>query len=490
MANFDLLMPKLGESIEEATITKWFVKVGDKVEDDDVLLEIATDKVDSEIPSPVSGTVIKINYQQDETIAVGKVIAVIDTSGADLAVQDEPGEEAAGEDKGPGPSSGPSAAVADAASATAAATGTAATAPGTTSAEAPPPDAPDAPEKSPAVSSSGEFVPDVRKGGGKGRFYSPLVLTIARKEGISMARLDTIPGSGKDGRVQKKDILNYLKEGTGSTATAAAGPSAPASQESTAAPASPESPPAGKPVVSASVSAGDEIIEMDRLRKLIAGHMIMSKQTSAHVTNMLEADVTDIVLWRNKVKDEFARREGEKITYLPVFLEAVIQAIKDFPMINSSVDGDNIIIKKNINLGIAVALPSGNLIVPVIKKADALNLLGITKELNKMAAAARENKLNPDDIQGGTFTISNFGTFRNVMGTPIINQPQVAILAIGIIEKKPAVIETSTGDVIGIRHKMFLSLTYDHRIIDGAYGGAFLRKLADILEAFDVNRSI
>jgi 2-oxoglutarate dehydrogenase E2 component (dihydrolipoamide succinyltransferase) len=242
--------------------------------------------------------------------------------------------------------------------------------------------------------------------------------------------------------------------------------------------------------VKASVSAEDEIIEMDRMRKLIADHMIMSKQTSAHVTNMLEADVTDIVLWRNRIKDEFLRREGEKITYLPIFLEAIIQTLKEFPMINSSVEGDRIIIKKDINLGIAVALPTGNLIVPVIKKADSFNLLGITKALNEIADKARNNKLSPDDIQGGTFTISNFGTFRNVMGTPIINQPQVAILAIGTVEKKPAVIETSTGDVIGIRHKMFLSLTYDHRIIDGAYGGAFLRKLADILEDFDVNRSI
>jgi 2-oxoglutarate dehydrogenase E2 component (dihydrolipoamide succinyltransferase) len=244
------------------------------------------------------------------------------------------------------------------------------------------------------------------------------------------------------------------------------------------------------PKVSASVSAEDEIIEMDRMRKLIADHMIMSKQTSAHVTNMLEADVTDIVLWRNRVKDEFLQREGEKITYLPVFMEAIIQALKDFPIINSSVDGDRIILKKDINLGIAVALPTGNLIVPVIKRADSLNLLGLTKALNKMADDARNNKLSPDDIQGGTFTISNFGTFRNIMGTPIINQPQVAILAIGTVEKKPSVIETPTGDVIGIRHKMFLSLTYDHRIIDGAYGGAFLRKLADYLENFDGNKVI
>ena len=431
---FELLMPKLGESIEEATIIKWFVKVGDKVEDDDVLLEIATDKVDSEIPSPVSGTIVNVNYQQDETVAVGTVIAVIDTSGGDVEIPDE-------------------------ANATEPATGT------------PPPS---------SAEPSDEPAPQQVKSGVKGRFYSPLVLTIAREEGISVEELDAIPGSGKNGRVQKKDVLNYLNNRTAPAASETK-PSATVTQPSAA---------AEKPVVSASVSAEDEIIEMDRMRKLIAGHMIMSKQTSAHVTNMLEADVTDIVLWRNKVKDEFASREGEKITYLPIFLEATIQALKDFPMINSSVDGEKIIIKKDINLGIAVALPSGNLIVPVIRKADSLNLLGITKALNKMADNARKNKLSPDDIQGGTFTISNFGTFRNVMGTPIINQPQVAILAIGTVEKKPAVIETSTGDVIGIRHKMFLSLTYDHRIIDGAYGGAFLRKLADILEAFDVQRTI
>lgn len=451
MANFELLMPKLGESIEEATITKWFVKVGDKVEDDDVLLEIATDKVDSEIPSPVSGTVISINYQQDETIAVGEVIAVIDTSGADFEAR----EETPGADAG---TSGPSVQADSPAQ------------PASTHKAS-------APQAAPAqVSGSPEAVPGAKTG----RFYSPLVLNIARKEGLSMEQLDSIPGSGKDGRVQKKDILNFLKQGTPATPAGAATATLP---EATG-------PAPEKPKVSASLSAEDEIIEMDRMRKLIADHMIMSKRTSAHVTNMLEADVTDIVLWRNRIKDEFAKREGEKITYLPIFLEATIQALKDFPMINASVDGDKIILKKDINLGIAVALPSNNLIVPVIKQADSLNLLGITKALNEIADRARNNKLSPDDIQGGTFTISNFGTFRNVMGTPVINQPQVAILAIGTVEKKPAVIETSTGDVIGIRHKMFLSLTYDHRIIDGAYGGAFLRKLADYLESFDKNRSI
>ena len=458
MAQFELQMPKLGESIEEATVIKWFVKVGDKIDDDDVLLEIATDKVDSEIPSPVSGTIIKINVEQDQTVPVGTIIAVIDTSGDDIVTEPEPTKDS----------------------------------------ESAPVSEPEVVESAAPPSPEAEIVKTlekppsqvIEKSGGSGRFYSPLVLTIAREEGISMQELDTLPGSGRDGRVQKKDILDYVKTrttpaGVQSEASAATKPTTGPAAEAAAPVAAP-----AKPKVSVSVGAEDEIIEMDRLRKLIADHMIMSKQTSAHVTNMLEADVTDIVLWRNRVKNEFLQREGEKITYLPVFMEAIIQALKDFPMINSSVDGDKIILKKDINLGIAVALPTGNLIVPVIKKADSLNLLGLTKTLNKMANDARNNKLSPDDIQGGTFTISNFGTFRNVMGTPIINQPQVAILAIGTVEKKPAVIETSTGDVIGIRHKMFLSLTYDHRIIDGAYGGAFLRKLADYLENFDVNKVI
>ncbi len=475
MAQFELLMPKMGESIEEATITKWFVKVGDKVEDDDVLLEIATDKVDSEIPSPVSGTVTKINFQQDETVAVGTVIALIDTSGGDVEVpaeegQKEPSAESARPEEEKTEPAAPEKTEAETAT------------PKKVQVE---PAVPAAESARPQDKPAGEPAPEVSRSGRKGRFYSPLVLNIAREEGISMEELDTIPGSGRNGRVQKKDILNYLKDRSAPVRKAPAVEPAAAERPETAGTTAPE-----KPRVSPSLAAGDEIIEMDRMRKLIADHMIRSKQISAHVTNMLEADVTDIVLWRNRIKEDFARREGEKITYLPVFLEAAMQAIKDYPMINASVDGDRIIIKKDINLGIAVALPSGNLIVPVIKRADSLNLLGLTKALNKLAGDARNNALSPDDIQGGTFTVSNFGTFRNVMGTPIINQPQVAVLATGTVEKKPAVIETSTGDVIGIRHKMFLSLTYDHRIIDGAYAGAFLRKLADILEAFDAKRTI
>jgi 2-oxoglutarate dehydrogenase E2 component (dihydrolipoamide succinyltransferase) len=447
MAHFELLMPKMGESVEEATITKWFVKVGDVIEDDDVLLEIATDKVDSEIPSPVSGTVARIMFKQDETVPVGTVIALIDTSGeAPVDKEDEPGEiieEKPEEVKSEGEQPLPE--------------------------KKPVPSADDQPAKSP----------------GSGKFYSPLVLKIAREEGISMKELDSIPGSGRNGRVQKKDVLEYIEGRTKTGKPPEPAVSAPADKTVGAPVTTPE-----KPKVSVSVSAEDEIIEMDRMRKLIAEHMVMSKKVSPHVTNMVEADVTNVVLWRNRIKDEFFRREQEKITYLPVFLEAAIKAIKDYPMINGSVDGDKIIIRKNINIGIAVALPTGNLIVPVIKQADQLNLLGITKSLNELADRARNNKLSPDDIQGGTFSVSNFGTFRNIMGTPIINQPQVAILAVGTVEKKPAVIETPTGDVIGIRYKMFLSLTYDHRIIDGAYGGAFLRKLADCIEDFDTNRSI
>lgn len=426
MAQFEVLMPKLGESIEEATITKWFIKAGDKVKDDDILLEIATDKVDSEIPSPVSGTVIKIMYQQDETVPVGSIIAIIDTSGADF--QSDKQVETTGKIQEVSVEE-PSV---------------------ITSSTAPIDSIPDAEPVIP-----GNKVP--------GRYYSPLVRKIAREENISLAELEKIPGSGLNSRIQKNDILKYLEQ-------RAKGVS--------------------KQVKATTVVAEDEIIQMDRMRKLIAEHMVMSKRISAHVTNMLEADVTNIVLWRNRIKEKFFSREKEKITYLPVFLEYIIAALKDYPKINASVDGDTIILRKNINLGIAVALPSGNLIVPVIKNADQLNLLGLVKALNKVGNDAKNNKLSPDDITGGTFTISNFGTFRNVMGTPIINQPQVAVLGIGIIEKKPAVIETPTGDVIAIRHKMFLSLTYDHRIIDGAYGGAFLRKLADYLEAFDSSRTI
>lgn len=427
----------MGESIEEATITNWFVKEGDKVEEDDVLLEIATDKVDSEIPSPVEGIVKKIFFKQDEVVAVGTVIAVIGLDGDESSDSDVQAE------------------------------------------------ADEKPE-----SATPAQTPDAEESGNKqlvssqDRFYSPLVRTIASKEGVSQDELDSIQGSGLKGRVRKEDLLSYLENRgvpeSGPERTEKPRVSVPKTEPAGAGDTAPA--PVQKSVSS---GEGDEIIEMSRLRKLIADHMIRSKQTSAHVTNMIEVDVTGVVNWRNRVKEEFLKKEGVKLTYLPVFLEATVKALRDFPHINASVDGDNIIIKKNINLGIAVSLPDNNLIVPNIKDAGALNLTGLTKKMNELASAARSNKLNPDDISGGTFTVTNFGSFQNDIGTPIINQPEVAILAVGAIKKKPAVIETEMGDVIAIRQKMWLSLTYDHRIIDGALGGAFLKRLGEYIESFD-----
>ena len=450
MASFDIIMPKMGESIEEATITKWFVKEGDKVEEDDVLLEIATDKVDSEIPSPVEGRVTKVLFQQDEVVAVGAVIAVIDLDGEGSPESDE--AEA--------PSQQDSTSKEDAAPQEE-----------TRSTEETPPSP--ASESQDAVASS------------SGRFYSPLVKTIASAENISQEELDAIEGSGINGRVQKKDLLKYLENRDAGKAPAETPKSPPPPPEPSPAAAREESPQAVKAAPVAPGSGGDEIIEMSRLRKLIAEHMIKSKQTSAHVTNMIEVDVTGVVNWRNRVKDEFLKKEGVKLTFLPVFLEATVKTLKEYPQINASVDGDKIIIKKRINLGIAVSLPDNNLIVPNIKDADSLNLTGLTLRMNELADAARSNKLGPDDISGGTFTVTNFGSFKNDIGTPIINQPEVAILAIGAIKKKPAVIETDLGDVIAIRQKMWLSLTYDHRIIDGALGGAYLKRLGDYIESFD-----
>ena len=431
MANFDIIMPKMGESIEEATITNWFVKEGDKIEEDDVLLEIATDKVDSEIPSPVEGIVKKIFFKQDEVVAVGTVIAVIGLDGDESTVTEEKAEAVIEEE-----SSDPTTDAVE-----------------------------DKKTSEPLVSS-------------QGRFYSPLVRTIAGKEGVSQEELDSIIGSGLNGRVRKEDLLSYLENRGGAKPVQAEKPAA-------AAPSSEPSPKKEPAQAQVHTMEGDEVIEMSRLRKLIADHMIRSKQTSAHVTNMIEVDVSAVVSWRNRVKEDFLKKEGVKLTYLPVFLEATIMALRDFPQINASVEGDKIIVKKNINLGIAVSLPGNNLIVPNIKDAGALNLTGLTKQMNALASAARSNKLNPDDISGGTFTVTNFGSFQNDIGTPIINQPEVAILAIGAIKKKPAVIETEMGDMIAIRQKMWLSLTYDHRIIDGALGGAFLKRLGDYVESFD-----
>lgn len=442
MSQFEILMPKMGESIEEATITKWFVKEGDKVVEDDLLLEIATDKVDSEIPSPVEGIIQKIMYNQDDIVPVGSVIAIINMDG-EVSVQNE----------------------------------TLQLEPESKSGEVIPVSSESEQTEESKASQNDKIKSD------SGRFYSPLVRKIAKEESVSQNELDSITGSGLNGRVQKRDILTWI-EGRTDIAKESVIKASHTETKSSPLPGTASDPP------KINISAGDEIRKMGRMRKLIADHMINSIQVSAHVTNMIESDVTRIVNWRNQVKDEFQKREGEKITYLPIFLEAAIQAIKDFPMINSSVDGDNIIIKKDINIGIAVALPDYNLIVPVIKNADKYNLSGLTKELNRLASSARESKLNPDEIQGGTFTVTNFGSFGNTIGTPIINQPQVAILAVGVIEKKPAVIETHEGDVIGIRHKMFLSLTYDHRIIDGALGGSYLKRVSDYLENFDTKRTL
>ncbi len=444
MSNFKLVMPKLGESIQEGTITKWFVKEGDTVEEDDMLFEVATDKVDSEIPSPVDGVISKILHPEDSLVPVGEIVGYINTSGED----DESEEESTGEESQAGEI------VAEPA--------------GDVSAEGKDVAAKESVDKSRELSN---------------RFYSPLVKTIAREENISLSELETIEGSGANGRVQKKDILNYIENRKKS------GAGTPSPEPRVApAPAAPAAAPKAAPPVTA--GEGDKVIEMDRVRKMIADHMVMSKQVSPHVTSVIEADVTELVQWRNKNKEAFQKKYGEKITFMPFFVEAAAGALAEYPMVNSSVDGDKIILRKNINIGVAVAKPDGNLIVPVIKNAEQKNLTGLTKDMNYLADAARNNKLSPEEIQGGTFTITNFGTFKNIIGTPIINQPQVAILATGNIEKKPAVLETPTGDVIAIRHKMFLSLSYDHRVIDGALGGAFLLKIAEILEKFDINRSI
>jgi 2-oxoglutarate dehydrogenase E2 component (dihydrolipoamide succinyltransferase) len=452
MAQIEIRLPKMGESVTEATITNWLKEVGDTVAMDEPLVEVATDKVDNELPSEAAGVLVQKLFEKDQVAQVGDVIAIISTDGdaAPVAPKAEPAATAA---------------VADT----------------VTQAQA-------------VVSNEGVTL---EKSSGNGKFISPLVRSIAQKENISMSEIDAISGTGMSGRVTKKDILSYIDtRGTGEAATAVtqAKPavSAPAASNGVA--------PA---VVSGGSSflsnikepvvmpmAGDEIIEMDRMRKLIAEHMVMSKHVSPHVTSFVEADVTNIVNWRNKMKKEFEKREGENLTFTPIFIEAVVKAIKDFPMINVSLSGNQIIKRKDINVGMATALPSGNLIVPVIKQADRMNLTGIAKSVNELARNARDNKLKPEDIQGGTYTVTNVGTFGNVMGTPIINQPQVAILALGAIRKMPAVIETPEGDFIGIRHKMFLSHSYDHRVVDGSLGGQFVRRVADYLEQFDVNREL
>ncbi|MBP8034258.1 MAG: 2-oxo acid dehydrogenase subunit E2 [Bacteroidia bacterium] len=446
MAQFELTMPKMGESVAEATIIKWTKNEGDSIKIDETVLEIATDKVDSEIPSPFEGKLIKKLFNENDVVQVGAVIAII-SSDANASSAETP----------------KTAAPAQAAAAT------------TTSAPA-----------TIAPAADVDF-------SGSDKFYSPLVKSIAKEEGISLSELDSIKGTGQEGRVTKADILAYLpnrnkQAASAPVAQATAVSSAPAAAKSTV--GVPDNTVlVQRPAVS--VGAGDEIIEMDRMRKIIADNMVMSKHVSPHVTSFVEADVTNLVQWRDRIKKDFEKREGEKITFTPLFIECVAKAIKDFPLINVSVDqtGTKIIKRKNINVGMAAALPSGNLIVPVIKNADQKNLVGITKDVNDLANRARANKLAPDEIQGGTFTLTNVGGFGNVMGTPIILQPQVAILAVGSIKKKPAVIETPQGDVIAIRHFMFLSLSYDHRVVDGSLGGSFLRKVADYMENWDVTRT-
>lgn len=452
-------MPKMGESIMEATILKWHKKPGDAVKMDETVLEIATDKVDSEVPSTGAGILTELLFNENDVVPVGTVIARISSeAGATAAPAAAPT---------PAPAAAPQPVFE--AGASAATTAPVATASGTT---------------------------------GGNRFYSPLVLNIASKEGISMSELENIPGTGAEGRVSKKDILAYVSGGR----TAAAGTNQPAQPQqatttgtSAAAMEMPATPPAAAPQAApqapakpapAPISGNVEIVEMDRMRKLIADHMVRSKATSPHVTSFTECDVTNLVKWREKNKGPFEKTYGEKITYTPIFIEALVACIRKFPMINSSIDGDRIIVKKDINIGMATALPSGNLIVPVIKNADTQNLIGITKNVNGLANAARTNKLKADDTQGGTFTLTNVGTFGSLMGTPIINQPQVAILAVGAIKKRPMVLETKDGDVIAIRHMMYLSMSYDHRIVDGSLGASFLTAVANYLENFDPNRAI
>lgn len=436
MAEIEIRLPKMGESVTEATITNWLKNIGDTVALDEPLVEVATDKVDNELPSEAAGVLVKQLFQKDEVAKVGEVIAILSTDGNATPLTETPPVNTINTSENP--------------------TQNNIQAEITISNPQP---------------ASIEQVAIVSNG----RFYSPLVKSIAKKEQISQAELDAIQGSGLDGRVTKKDILNHLSNRSNVNNSAI---NIPEQAPKTTTSVSPAIQPTG----------GEEIIEMDRMRKLIADHMVMSKQVSPHVTSFVEADVTNIVLWRNKVKKEFLAREGENITFTPIFIEAVAKAIQDFPMINVSVNGTTIIKKRDINIGMATALPSGNLIVPVIRHADRLNLVGLTKSVNELANNARNNKLKPEDIQGGTYTITNVGTFGNVMGTPIINQPQVAILALGAIRKVPAVIETADGDFIGIRHKMFLSHSYDHRVVDGALGGQFVRRVADYLEQFDVDR--
>ncbi len=443
MAENPILVPKMGESINEATVIRWLKNVGDKIEKDEPIVEIATDKVDNEIPSPADGVLTQQLFQDGDVVKVGEAIAMMDSesdsasaSVAAPVIQNTPVEVAAAVEK---------------------------------------------------IENQVQEVINqniaVAKPSDSNRFYSPLVMNIASKEGVTSQELERIEGTGMEGRVTKADILNYLENRSAAPTTPVAAPAAVVKQELT-----PNKGLAHAPAIN--LNPGDEIIQMDRVRKMIADHMVMSMQTSPHVTSFVEADVTNMVNWRNKVKDGFKKREGENLTFTPIFLWAIAKAIKDYPMINVSVDGDKIIKKRNINIGMAVAQSNGNLIVPVIKNADSMNLLGLTRAVNDFAARARINKLAPDDIQGGTYTLTNVGSFGNIAGTPVINQPQVAIMAVGTITKKPAVLETEHGDVIAIRQKMILSHSYDHRVVDGALGGMFVKRVAEYLEQWDINTEV
>ncbi len=450
MTQYELLLPKMGESVAEATIIKWEKKIGDQIAVDDIVLEIATDKVDSEVPSPIAGKLVEQRFKENEVAQVGDVIAIIELyskeenkDSADL--KGEPNVEIT-------------------------------------------PEVPFIPEEIAEEKAKKDSIDFIKTD----KFYSPLVKSIAQQEGVSLTDLDHLEGSGNEGRVTKDDLLKYISERGAENASVNTTDN-PVEQQivNVATPA--EKLPAKQPETSTtekSRSNTDEIVEMDRMRRLISDHMTSSKNTAVHVTSFVEADVTNMVLWRNRVKDSFEKREGEKITFTPIFVEAVTKAIKDMPMINISLNGNQIIKKKDINIGMAAALPSGNLIVPVIKNADQLSLVGLTKAVNDLAKRSRANKLQPDEVKDGTFTLTNIGGFGNIMGTPIINQPQVAILAVGTIKKKPAVLETEYGDVIAIRHMMYLSLSYDHRVVDGALGGSFVKRVADYLEQWDVDREI
>ncbi len=447
MAQVELVMPKMGESIMEATIIKWNKKVGDKVAADETILEIATDKVDSEVPAPVGGIVAKILFEEDETVAVGQVIALIATEG------EESMPEAAKSNLKATPNGQHS-------------------------------NDEEVESVAEVLSNAIQLeVEKVSRPNVSDRFYSPLVRNIAEKENISIEELALVTGTGLNGRVTKKDMLSYIKDRKTTTISVTTNPD-------TTIKAVTQKPQLTTPPTIKSISGDVEIIEMDRMRRLIADHMVKSKQTSPHVTSFVEVDVTEVVNWRNKIKGAYKAKYQENITYTPIFIEAVTKALKDFPLVNVSVDGHKILVKKSINIGMATALPNGNLIVPVIKNADHLNLAGLSKKVNDLANKARNNKLKPADTQEGTFTVTNIGTFGNTMGVPIINQPQAAILAIGAIKKKPAVLETEFGDVIAVRHMMFLSLSYDHRVVDGMLGGSFLRRIGDYLEGFDDTQDI